>query len=34
MKISSKGEYALRALIALAKNEEELMQIKILRMRH
>ncbi|TDL87669.1 Rrf2 family transcriptional regulator [Vibrio vulnificus] len=28
MKISSKGEYALRALIALAKSEEELMQIK------
>lgn len=28
MKTSSKGEYALRALIALAKNEEELMQIK------
>lgn len=28
MKISSKGEYALRALIALAKNEKGLMQIK------
>ncbi|MDP1417143.1 Rrf2 family transcriptional regulator [Peribacillus simplex] len=28
MKISSKGEYALRALIALAKNEGGLMQIK------
>ncbi|MFC3883510.1 RrF2 family transcriptional regulator [Bacillus songklensis] len=28
MKISSKGEYALRALITLAKDEKELMQIK------
>jgi Rrf2 family protein len=28
MKISSKGEYALRALITLAKNEEEVIQIK------
>ncbi|MGG4267749.1 RrF2 family transcriptional regulator [Peribacillus simplex] len=28
MKISSKGEYGLRALIALAKNEKGLMQIK------
>jgi len=28
MKISSKGEYALRALISLAKNQEGLMQIK------
>lgn len=28
MKISSKGEYALRALITLAQNEEGLLQIK------
>ncbi|MDQ0218771.1 Rrf2 family transcriptional regulator [Peribacillus cavernae] len=28
MKISSKGEYALRALIALGRKEEELVQIK------